>query len=395
MSASLGGTSRELVIPSEIGEVFEWISRIGFMFPARSSRSNDVGSPERPFDPSSPPVITSPTSRTQKYTKADLDRLLKEYREANQAQAPTQNELKRIWDEVRDPRSAVQSLDLARVSPDSIAFYRPFHFPPVEEWGIYLFVDRLLDYSNQLAIGLRPLRTFSPQSIALCVLFEVFHHEFFHHMVESTATALELIFASAGDPRPIYVPYRERVTTLEHDDTPIEEALANAYAYIAFSFIVKVGGGYGAGFSRIYQEALKKSWPKEPDGYRSAGKYIDGAMAKGSAMLLNLMLHGEPTGDTPTLPLATHLFPRGHTAMVSKPQIPTYLVGTPEQVDRFNELIPAPNEAYTSLLIANDTEALDTYIMNARAQERAAKKPPPAAPATEKAQPTPQQSLFE
>lgn len=394
MSARRGNIPGHPVFSSEIDEVFDWIERMGFMFPARSSRTTDAATLEKPFNPSSPPVIASPASRTQKYTKAELDKLLKTYREARQALAPTQTELKSIWEEVRDPRSAVQSLDLARVSPDWIAFYRPFHFPPVEEWGIYLLIDRLLAYADQLSMGLKKLRTFSREPITLCVLFEVFHHEFFHHMVESTATALELILAAAGDPRPVYVPYRERVTTLDHVDTPIEEALANAYAYVAFSFIAKVGGGYGAGFSRLYQEALKISWPKEPPGYRSAGNYIDGSSARGSAMLLNLMLRGSPTGDTPTLPLATHLFPRGHTALVSKPQIPTYLVGTPEVLARFNELIPAPNEAYTQLMIASDSEKLDLFINAARARERDEKKAAKAASlrANQEAQ---QKSLFE
>ena len=37
---------------------------------------------------------------------------------------------------------------------------------------------------------------------------KVFHHEFFHHIVESTATTLEILSASFGDqPRPIYRNY--------------------------------------------------------------------------------------------------------------------------------------------------------------------------------------------
>lgn len=364
---------RDSRLHPEIEQVVEWIDAMEFSYPEESSCAVDDGVLDRPFNPTAPLLIASPVSRIERRTKAELDELLKTYRQSRRDRVPSDSDLKRIWDEARDPKSTIQSLDPSRVSPDSIAFYRPFHLPPADEWGIYILVEPLLKYAEELAGSMKSVRMFTMESLTLCVLFEVFHHEFFHHMVESTATSLELIFAASGVPRPVYLPYCESVANLDHEDTPIEEAMANAYAYTAFSFIVKVGKGYGAAFSKLYQEALKKSWPKEGDGYRSAVNYIDGGTTFGSTMLLNLMLRDSLDVDTPTSTLATHLFPRGHTALLSKPQIPTYIVGSPAALAIFNQLIPAPNEAYTALFIAS-TRRCSTPTSRTRALRNAPRR---------------------
>jgi len=81
------------------------------------------------------------------------------------------------------------------------------------------------------------------------IIFEIFHHEFFHHIVESAATSLEIITASLGKARPLYIEYLDymyqQVDGLgKHEHDPLEEALANSYAYNSFSFMSRVGVGY-------------------------------------------------------------------------------------------------------------------------------------------------------
>jgi hypothetical protein len=46
---------------------------------------------------------------------------------------------------LRSRAGAVRTLDLDRLPVDALAFYRPFHFSPHHEWGIYIMVKPLLN----------------------------------------------------------------------------------------------------------------------------------------------------------------------------------------------------------------------------------------------------------
>ena len=65
--------------------------------------------------------------------------------------------------------------------------------------------------------------------------------------------------------------------------------------------------------------------------------------------------------------------PNGFTALYSKPEIPTWLVGSPAELERFHALVSAPNEAYTQLFWPYNTEKLDAYIAEKQAEEKARK----------------------
>jgi hypothetical protein len=54
--------------------------------------------------------------------------------------------------------------------------------------------------------------------------------------------------------------------------------------------------------------------------------------------------------------------------------IPTYLVGDSRALARFAELVPAPNETYTSLFWLGDTATVDEYLKDRKKKEAAAKK---------------------
>jgi len=44
---------------------------------------------------------------------------------------------------LKDPAGAVRTLDIQRLPADALAFYRPFHFSPLNEWGICAALCRL------------------------------------------------------------------------------------------------------------------------------------------------------------------------------------------------------------------------------------------------------------
>jgi hypothetical protein len=60
--------------------------------------------------------------------------------------------------------------------------------------------------------------------------------------------------------------------------------------------------------------------------------------------------------------------------LLQKPDIPTYLVGDSRALARFGELIPAPNETYTSLFWLGDTSSVDEYLKERKKKEALAKK---------------------
>lgn len=283
-----------------------------------------------------------------------------------------------LWQGLRDPLVSARELDLKRLPADAMAFYRPFHFPPFDQWGIYLLVDKLVAYRQTLEAAFLKCAAISPITLMHFIVFEIFHHEFFHHLAESTATTIELVLAASGKHRPVYLEYRQRAYQKSlplHPHEPLEEALANAYAYNSFTFISRLQAGYKTLAVKVYQAAMAKYWHTEPKGYCEAQHYINGGQIPGAAHLLAMMLQEPSCGDDiPLMNLAQTVMPRGFTAFASKPEIPTCLVGNPDVVRLFLELVPVPVDSYTSLFWPFDTKNLDEFIRKKREAEKAAKK---------------------
>ncbi len=298
---------------------------------------------------------------------------LKAVKEAFKDKAPAGVSEESVWGAVQDPYATVRALNWQRLPADAMAFYRPFHYPPFDQWGIYLLVGPLLSYFSRLQKISADLKLYSPEVLMHLVLFEIFNHEFFHHLAESTATNLEILSAAQGNSKPVYLDYRKR----QHQDgfayphAPLEEALANAYAYNALSFICRIKAGYKTASARAYQAAIQRHWHLEPDGYKDAAYYINGHYVPGGAHLLAQML-GKPDAVNlaPLSSLAKHLMPNGFTALMQKPDIPTYLVGNSDEIELFHELVPAPNEAYTQLFWPYKTSHLDEYVQQKKEEEK-------------------------
>jgi hypothetical protein len=288
-----------------------------------------------------------------------------------------------LWSAVRDAASSVRTLRWDKLPAEAMAFYRPFHFPPFDQWGIYLLIGPLLDYHKNLVQQSLPLNLFSPEILMHLILFEVFNHEFFHHLVESTATTLELILATQCQSQPVYLRHRQQqaANTFGHPHAPLEEALANAYAYNALSFISRIKAGFKTASVKAYQQAVVKHWKCEPPGYREAGFYIGGDYIPGSTVLLELLLE-KPTvsNRVPLSIVAKHVMPNGFTALLAKPDIPTWLVGSEAELALFNKLVPAPNEAYTQLFWPYNTDRFDQFIAKKLAEEKARKAAMKAVP---------------
>jgi hypothetical protein len=149
---------------------------------------------------------------------------------------------------------------------------------------------------------------------------------------------------------PGYLAYRHAVrggAFSWHPHQPLEEALANAYAYNSLGFISRVKTGYRDALVWHYQHALLPQWQTEGAGYREAACYIEGDQVSGNAQLLAMIL-GRPE-HARLEQVAAAVMPSGFSAFVGKPDIPTHLVGSPDAVTAFYEMVPAPNDTYCNL----------------------------------------------
>ena len=123
-----------------------------------------------------------------------------------------------------------------------------------------------------------------------------------------------------------------------------------------------------------YQSILEKCWPQEPPGYRSAEKYINSSYVEGAAQLLSMLLASASPDPASIMLIAKQVMPNGNSAFLTKPDIPTFLVGSRQDLSEFTALVPAPNETYTSLFWVGDTSKVDAYFIDKKRQEQEAKK---------------------
>lgn len=355
-----------------------WLQREGLTRDGHSLQPDPRRDPEGHL--SNPRVLGVPSHRAERTRKADRDRLQKLYIDQGRNFKLSGEGLNRLWYELKNPASAIRELDLTRLPADALAFYRPFHFSPHEQWGIYILVEPLVQHCDVLyhSFGGK-LAAFNWETLMGCLLFEVFHHEFFHHLTECAATSFEIASAGFGKPKAIYSNYWEyRFDKTDgvgpHPDHPLEEALANAYAYNSFSFLSRMEIGFKLIWVKVYQKILEKCWAQEPAGYRSAGKYINAEYVSGAAQLLAMLLSSPDPDPASLMLLAKTVMPSGNSAFLQKPDVPTYLVGGTDALTKFGQLIPAPNETYTSLFWLGDTSSVDEYLKDRKKKEALAKK---------------------
>lgn len=373
MTATLEDLHLQPVFDQELQSVWRWLEKEELISQGCTMDVKPGELNERQCYDGATVAIAQATQRNP--VKRKTKKSLKAIKEKFKHTTPEGVDQESVWEAIKDTDAAVRTLKWQRLPADAMAFYRPFHYPPFDQWGIYLLVGPLLDYHSKLQLISANLKLFSPEILMHLVLFEIFNHEFFHHLAESTATNLEILAAAQGEPQRVYLDYQQRLNGFGHPHAPLEEALANAYAYNALSFICRIKAGYKTASVRAYQEAIKRHWHLEPNGYCHAAYYIDGQYVPGGAHLLAQIL-GKPEAvkHVPLSSLAKHVMPNGFTALVKKPDIPTYLVGSNDAIESFRKLVPSPNEAYTQLFWPYNTNQFDEYVQKKKQEEKLRRK---------------------
>jgi len=94
---------------------------------------------------------------------------------------------------------------------------------------------------------------------------------------------------------------------------------------------------------------------------------VDGA----AALLSQMLQQPDLMHKLPLAAIAKNVMPSGFSAFVAKPDIPTWLVGSPEELNLFEALVPAPNEAYTQLFWPYNTSQYDQFLQVKVEEEKA------------------------
>ncbi len=281
-----------------------------------------------------------------------------------------------IWRQYTGARASIRAMDRERLNPDLIGFYCPFHYWPADQWGIYLRIDKILSTCEHVQRSTSgSLALLTREALGACLLFEIYHHEFFHYLVDCVCAMAELMAGSAGHPHPVYLDYRRNAYESalgRHPHHPLEEALANAYAYQALRYVDRHESGYKRIIVRLYQHLLRHWWPSQGAGYSCAEEYVGAAFTHGTAQLLAMMLAAGGSDPTPLHLLASGALEFCGPGLVRKAQVPTYLLGNDQDMSRFSEIVPFPRRTYTRLYWPWDTSSLDEFIGEREAEDRRA-----------------------
>lgn len=204
--------------------------------------------------------------------------------------------------------------EITKEGIEALAWYRSFHWHPPNRWGIYI-LDKGVYYIAQNVFGkIGQVSPYGRRYNTIDLLQQSFRllflHEFFHYITDIAASTLEMGNPSA---RAYYVQYVRNVYIRPKSrNEPIEEALANAFAFNRFQ-----GGtvrrqlrlfmrSQPAGYSAFEQYTRKINFTY---GRRELGTCIrDGAHVRGVPPLETLFdcyRHDISFGDVPIYILPT------------------------------------------------------------------------------------------
>lgn len=196
---------------------------------------------------------------------------------------------------------------------DHLAWYRSFHYKPTEkwEWGIYITDYGLYYLASHVFRNLKSKHSLSVRDLISLSAKLLFNHEFFHYITDIASTVIE---AQSSFMDLYYQEYTNQVyLNPKTSDEPLEEALANAFAY-------KKRYLQGA------KELIRNFMDNQPKGYRAYGKFLsNNDFANGRRQLAKSILTAQ-TSYNSHLPLEI-LFDY-QLREIKQTDVPIYLVSS-------------------------------------------------------------------
>lgn len=221
---------------------------------------------------------------------------------------------------------------------DALAWYCSYHSYPEGKWGIFI-LDAGVHYLAMKIFGLQTKLSagslmeshgdFKSIDNSFRVLF---FHEYFHFLTDVASSVLEI--ASGSPARPLYSDYMRRVygNKTGSAEEPLEEALANAYAFNRFA---------SNRWSVAHRQQLRIFMKNQPNGYGAFAKYIDSGFNNGLRNLGASIADSTPrtAGSTP---LEVLFVASGD--IVSSWDVPVYVVSSAKPGNEQVE-IPIPGRS--------------------------------------------------
>jgi mRNA-degrading endonuclease RelE of RelBE toxin-antitoxin system len=210
--------------------------------------------------------------------------------------------------------------EISREGVEALAWYRSFHWRPCERWGIYILDKGLYFVAERVFGAFDRFRggPYDTPDLLLESLRLLFLHEFFHYITDIAASTLEI---ASGLRRAYYIEYVKNVYMRPgNSDEPLEEALANAFAFN------RVPGWQFQRPGWRFRRSVRQFMKNQPGGYSAFDQYIRKSdFARGRRELGTCIFRAQRLQPGVT-PLET-LFDC-YTRDVSYADVPVYIVPT-------------------------------------------------------------------
>jgi plasmid maintenance system killer protein len=154
--------------------------------------------------------------------------------------------------------------EISREGVEALAWYRSFHWRPCERWGIYILDKGLYFVAERVFGAFHRFRGWPYDTLDLLQksFRLLFLHEFFHYITDIAASTLEI---ASGLRRAYYIEYVKNVYMRPgKSDEPLEEALANAFAFNRF---------YRKP-DQPFKSLIRQFMKNQPGGYSAFDQYI-------------------------------------------------------------------------------------------------------------------------
>ena len=236
---------------------------------------------------------------------------------------------------------------------ESLAWYRSFHWHPPQRWGIYILDEGIYYVAQRVFRGIEQISRYGRLYNTLDLLQQsfklLFLHEFFHFITDIATSTLEMGNMS---PQQHYIQYVRNVYMNPRNSAePIEEALANAFAYTRFQ---RPG----------IRPALRYFMKSQPNGYSAFDQYIrKDAFTQGRRELGTCIRDGTHTYGVAPLETLFDCYRRD----INFSDVPIYIVNTMRLPPRYvmRSITSIPRSAFVeSTTFKRDFQHLPPEIIS-------------------------------
>ncbi len=217
--------------------------------------------------------------------------------------------------------------DVKKYGIESLAWYRSFHWKPIESWGIYILNTGINHIAQKIFFGHQNFNSLDCYQSSFKFLL---YHEFFHYITDIAVSILE---ATHQFKIKLYENYYYKIY---EKPNPLEEALANAYAY---DNITRLDPGL--------KRKIHKFMIDQPPGYCDYHSYLNpNKFNLGIRNLTHLILNGIPDMEVKIInDIPFELLFDIHKVNLSFNNVPVYIIqNNPNPEFNFNLITTIPSE---------------------------------------------------